>query len=363
MKPIYLTRYVTATATDWEMVEGTAFPQKVGVIPDTYRGVRTGVRYPPHQVAEKVLTEELVGYVRASEKKTAFILAAGNTSFTGLRNSLGAWNPCEYKIFAMALTQVYAGKAASRFGAVDLVTTDSSACASSLKVLMDAQVLINCYGFERVIVLAVEDQVSEATQKFFGEVQATITKAQSDAGLLPSAFDTTNYGFNIAQGAVCAVFEAASTEGAIAMLGAGVSAEATENMMGQRQDGEGFVKATKMAQSLAGSTDIQVVKTHGTGTASNNLAERAAITQLLGGEGYVATAYKPRIGHTLGASGLLESCLLFDNIRSTGRIPAILNRTEVDSVFISRDVSAPAGDILSLAAGMGNIYAAAIWRL
>jgi 3-oxoacyl-(acyl-carrier-protein) synthase len=363
IKPIYLTKYATVTASDWEMVEGTSFPQKVGIIPKTFRGIKTGVMYPPHQVADLVATEELVSYVNATEKKTAFILAAGSGSFAGLRNTLETWNPCNYKVFALTLLQVYAGKMAQRFGKVDLVTTDASACASSLKVLMDAQMLMSCYGFERVVVLSVEDQVSEITQKFFGEARAVISKEQADVGLIPSAFDETNYSFNIAQGAVCAVFESRYSEGAITMLGAYSSAEESENTIGQRPDGEGFYKAASKAIELSGSNQVKIIKTHGTGTKSNNVAEKAAIHKLLGTSGYVATSYKPRIGHTLGPSGLLESCLLFDDIRKTGQVPEILNRTENDPIFLSHSVAAPKGDILSLAAGMGNIYAAAVWRM
>jgi 3-oxoacyl-(acyl-carrier-protein) synthase len=77
---------------------------------------------------------------------------------------------------------------------------------------------------------------------------------------------------------------------------------------------------------------------------------------------FVATSYKPRIGHTMGSSGLLETLLLLEEMR-VGKVPAIANRTEEDNVFLSHDVEAPEGLILSLAAGMGNIYSAAVFQL
>jgi len=64
----------------------------------------------------------------------------------------------------------------------------------------------------------------------------------------------------------------------------------------------------------------------------------------------------------MGASGLLETLLLLEEVRM-GKVPAILNRTEKDDVFLSHDAEAPEGLILSLAAGMGNIYSAAIFKL
>ena len=75
----------------------------------------------------------------------------------------------------------------------------------------------------------------------------------------------------------------------------------------------------------------------------------------------MATSYKQRIGHTMGASGLLESLMLFDDMKR-GYIPGILNRTEDDDVFLSQECAVPEGYVLSLAAGMGNIYSAAIFN-
>ena len=74
---------------------------------------------------------------------------------------------------------------------------------------------------------------------------------------------------------------------------------------------------------------------------------------------FIATSYKQKIGHTMGSSGLLETCLLLDDIRN-GFVPKIENRTEDDDVYLSHDAVPPKGLILSLAAGMGNIYSAVI---
>jgi 3-oxoacyl-[acyl-carrier-protein] synthase II len=103
--------------------------------------------------------------------------------------------------------------------------------------------------------------------------------------------------------------------------------------------------------------DIKLIKTHGTGTKTNNQSEKTAITTIF--KDFIATSYKQHIGHTVAASGLLETCLILDDI-NTGIIPPIKNRTESDDTFLSKEENAPNGLLLSLAAGMGNIYAAAI---
>jgi 3-oxoacyl-(acyl-carrier-protein) synthase len=230
---------------------------------------------------------------------------------------------------------------------------------------MDVQTLINHYGFKRVVVLTVEDAVSNSVLEFFGEAKASLTQKEENLGILPSAFDDTNYGFYVGQGAALAVFESSDvSENPIAILkGAYTASEDHSNAIGQREDGQGFIRAIEGALefSCTPAEHISIVKTHGTGTKSNNVAEKAALAYTL--DGYVATAYKQKIGHTMGASGLLETLMLIDNILADEIVPCIANRTSYDEVFLSEDIKAPQGDILSLAAGMGNVYSAAVLSL
>jgi 3-oxoacyl-(acyl-carrier-protein) synthase len=364
---IYLTDYRTASTTQTEMMEDIPYPQRVHWFADTYKNARTGLVYAPHKLAEKVLDPELLSSLRSRGGKTAFILAAGNSHFAGVHNKTGIDNRLtyDYKFLALSLTQVYAGRIAQMCGAEDMVITDSSACASSLKVMMNVQELVNLYRFDRVIVLSLEDAVSNPVLKFFGESKACLTKEQEEQGILPSAFDDTNFGFNIGQGAVFAVFETAkhAKDSKAQLLGAYSASEASTNAIGQREDGQGFVKAMKGALDIAGviPQDITVIKTHGTGTKSNNQSERCAIESMFT-HNFIATSFKPRIGHTMGASGLLETCLLLDSMRNN-LVPAIPNRTTKDVRYLSDDVFVKGRmNILSLAAGMGNIYSAAIFR-
>jgi hypothetical protein len=62
----------------------------------------------------------------------------------------------------------------------------------------------------------------------------------------------------------------------------------------------------------------------------------------------------------MGVSGLLETCLLLDSMKQ-GIVPKIENRTEKDDVFLSEDREIKDGLILSLAAGMGNVYSSALF--
>jgi 3-oxoacyl-(acyl-carrier-protein) synthase len=366
---IYLTHYRTSSTTDVELFDDIIYPQKVNWFPDTYNRTKSGLVYVPHKLAEKVLDPELLTYLRENPVgKTAFILAGGNAHFAGIgQRPYDSRLTYTYKFLPFTLTQVYAGRIAQSFGDMDMVTTDASACASSLKVMMDVVNLIDFYDYDRVIVLTVEDGVSNAVLEFFGDSKAVLTEKQEQEGIRPSAFDSTNYGFRVGQGAALAVFESRDAVAQLRstphaqLIGAYSASERSTNAIGQCENGEGFVKAMEGAMHYGNVSPekIKIVKTHGTGTASNNLAEKAALNNTL--KAFVATSYKQKIGHTMGSSGLLETLLLLGDMKA-GFIPAIENRTETDSVFLSESTSPPSGLIMSLAAGMGNIYSAAIFK-
>jgi 3-oxoacyl-[acyl-carrier-protein] synthase II len=271
-----------------------------------------------------------------------------------------------YKMGMLTMTNVYAGRIAAMFEAYDYITTDASACASGIKCMADAKHLIDYMGFDRVIILALEDSCSKLTLEFFGQMKANISLADEQKGIVPTAFDSNNGGFYVGQGAGLMVFE---SERAVSknkpriyaeLMGTAVSAEQNSNPIGQRPDGQGYQRAIRGAIESAKVTPsaIKLVKTHGTGTATNNAAEKNALNATL--DKFIATSYKPTIGHTVAASGVLETGMIFYDI-SKGVIPAIKNRTEEDKVFLSEPAAVPDGLLLSLAAGMGNIYAAAIF--
>lgn len=368
---IFMTKASKWHATECELIEEVSYPQRVFWDPATYKNAHTGLLYPPHRVAERCLTADVYEYVAANPvDRTAFILAGGTMTFGGEGRRFAGKNKftCDYKFLPLTLTNVWTGRTANQFGEMDHIATDATACTSGLKVLVDVQTLIRHYNFDRVIVLAVEDQVNNMTLQFFGESGACLTeKTAQDEGVMPSAFDSKNYGFYIGQGSAVAIFESEEarmkngSSASLELLGAWTAAEGDANAIGQREDGQGFIKAIDGALKLSRTEPeyIKIVKTHGTGTKSNNVAEKRALLETL--PEFVATSYKQKIGHTMGASGLLETLLLLDDLNA-GIVPEIQNRTEEDAVFLSSATQAPDGLILSLAAGMGNVYSAAVFN-
>ena len=81
---IFLTEHRTAWTPNVRMMGDIKFPQTVHIFEDSYKRVATGLSYPPHKVAEKVLDAALCESLRNEDCKTAFILAAGNGHFAGI---------------------------------------------------------------------------------------------------------------------------------------------------------------------------------------------------------------------------------------------------------------------------------------
>lgn len=352
-----------------------AYPSAVHYFPETYKQLMLGLASPPNRLAQALLQEAQVLGLHEDgldPQRQALILAAGNTVFAGAnyrKQQRGGPLDHAYQFQVTHSTQMLAGKLAQGMGCTGHISCDASACASSMKALMDAVHLIRCHGFERVVIVAVEDQVSHGLLEFFGSLGLCLSLEALESGALPSAFDSVNQGFLIGQGAALVVLDSSKAmqqhgrAGHARLLAAVTGGEACNSVVAQDIEGLGFEHVMRWVlqagQCRAG--DIDLVKTHGTGTSLNNQAERSALLRVLGPD-FIATAYKPHIGHTFGASGLIESVLAINDAR-LGFARGIANRSEVDQRFLSADLNIKLGKILALAAGMGNVYGAALWEV
>lgn len=87
---------------------------------------------------------------------------------------------------------------------------------------------------------------------------------------------------------------------------------------------EGTVLATLIGRALAeaqlAAADIELVKVHAAGAGQTDMAELHALHRVFGAVLPALTFLKPHVGHTLGASGLLELVLLLDCLEA-GALP------------------------------------------
>lgn len=129
-------------------------------------------------------------------------------------------------------------------------------------------------------------------------------------------------------------------------------------------DGAGVAAAT--IQALAGSDPGRIgwIKSHGTGTVSNDAAECAGLAQVVGHDGteIPLTSLKSTLGHCLGASGAVEAVATLICLEE-GIIPATVGTTHPDPSLALRNIvtevrPSRADEVLLLAESFGGRCAA-----
>jgi 3-oxoacyl-(acyl-carrier-protein) synthase len=101
---------------------------------------------------------------------------------------------------------------------------------------------------------------------------------------------------------------------------------------------------------------------HATGTQIQARAERAFLEERFGDSGVSLHLLKPFVGHTVGASGLLESAILLD-FMSRGNLPPNYPRmTGIEGMAAPCEVLSCRGAVFKLAHGMGGHNALAVFQ-
>ncbi len=149
----------------------------------------------------------------------------------------------------------------------------------------------------------------------------------SRTGLRP--FDTAHDGTVLGEGAgalILETLEGARARGAVVhgeILGSGISSDAL-GVLGIREDGDGLTSAIRSALGDAeiDAEAIGMVTTHGNGTPASDASEAKALGGVFGTDTAPATGFKWSLGHTIAASGVIESILSLLSLRD-GVVPGI----------------------------------------
>jgi 3-oxoacyl-[acyl-carrier-protein] synthase-1 len=142
--------------------------------------------------------------------------------------------------------------------------------------------------------------------------------------------DRDRSGISLGEAAGFALLERAPTDaGQLAFLGYGESADAY-HMSTPHPEGRGAVLAMRAALASAGLApgDIGYVNLHGTGTPSNDAAEDAAVSGVLGRD-VPRSSTKGATGHALGAAGIVEALITLSSLEH-GFLPGTQNTRHVD---------------------------------
>lgn len=207
--------------------------------------------------------------------------------------------------FFAALTDHVSSIVCERLGLTGIKVTISSACSSSNTAIGYGRDLLLTGQADRVIVIGT-DTLSDTIAAGFNSL-----KVMSKA---PAAPFSSPSGISLGEGAGVLILESLDTLRASAradrcrgeVLGYALSSDAF-HPTSVDENGEGIQAAITRALANAGITaaDVDYISAHGTGTDSNDVPESVAVARLFGNQVKIASV-KSSVGHTLGASGVIE---------------------------------------------------------
>jgi 3-oxoacyl-(acyl-carrier-protein) synthase len=216
------------------------------------------------------------------------------------------------------------------------VLTITTACSSGAVALKLAYELLSC-GKANCVLAGGADALCRLTYYGFNSLQLI-----DPSGARP--LDRDRNGMTVAEGSAILILEAgeSSPDNAIAeLLGGGLSCDAY-HPAAPDPEGKGALAAMKNALQDAGisPSDVEYINLHGTGTQDNDLAEAKAIHSIFGKNIPPVSSVKGATGHSLGASGAIESIICVAAIRE-GLIPANTGCMNPDPALNLKPVLAP----------------------
>lgn len=229
-------------------------------------------------------------------QKTAFLLSTTKGNITELSNTNA--------LPESAYLQNLAKKIATFFNFKNEPIVISNACVSGILAVATAKRLIEANLYDDAYVIA-GDEFSEFVFSGFSSFQAL-----SDKPCKP--YDSTRNGLNLGE-ATAAVYITSdknlAQKGDVKIIGDGAINDAN-HISGPSRTGEGLVRSIESAFKESGiqASQINYISAHGTATIYNDEMEAIAFNRL-GMKNVPLNSLKGFYGHTLGASGLLETVI------------------------------------------------------
>jgi len=205
--------------------------------------------------------------------------------------------------FYAALTDHVATQVCEYLNLRSIKITISSACSSSNTAIGYGRDLLLSGDADRVIVIGT-DTLSESIAAGFNSLKV-LSKS-------PAAPFSSPSGISLGEGAGVLILESLAetkhrnVQHRGEVLGYALSSDAF-HQTSVDENGEGIASAITHALDNAGvgANDIDYISAHGTGTDSNDVPESKAVERLFGKHIKISSV-KSSVGHTLGASGVVE---------------------------------------------------------
>ena len=233
------------------------------------------------------------------DSKTAFILSTTKGNVTALKND----SP---ENFQNAYLHTLAQTIADYFGFTTQPIVVSNACVSGILAISVAKRLLQSELYDNIFIVA-GDEVSEFVLSGFNAFQA-----MSNSPCRPYSLNRT--GVSLGEAAAAVLISANQATAKIKVAGDS-SINDANHISGPSRTGEGLYRSIQNALNEAQITpkNIDYISAHGTATSFNDEMEAIAFNRLEMGAVPV-NSLKGFYGHTLGASGLLETVIAIESV-------------------------------------------------
>lgn len=286
-----------------------------------------------------------------SSQKTGLIISTTKGNIDLLTTSEGAVNSSVY-------LPSLAKKIAHYFNVTREIQIVSNACISGVSSLIIAKRYIESGAFDHVIVVGCDVLSRFITSGFMSFKSISPTRCKP--------YDTARDGLSLGEACGVMVLSSAYQEGAVVLSGGAISNDAN-HISGPSRTGYELHLAIKraMEEAQVSSHDISFVNLHGTATLYNDEMESKAI-ELSRLSEVPVQSLKGYFGHTLGASGVIESIISIHQLKK-GRLWGTLGFETLGTpkylqVF-NKHSSIPMKHCLKTASGFGGCNASVVFSL
>ncbi len=233
------------------------------------------------------------------DERTGFILSTTKGNITALVN------PSSDNFEKAHLSQL-AKNVADFFGFKTEPIVVSNACVSGILAVSVAKRLIQAEMFDNIYIVA-GDEVSEFVLSGFNSFQA-----MSDSPCRP--YSKNRNGVTLGEATAAVLVSSNKQNAKIKIIGDG-SINDANHISGPSRTGEGLFRSIEsaLAEAKINANQIDYISAHGTATSFNDEMEAIAFNRL-GLENVPVNSLKGFYGHTLGASGLLETVIGIESV-------------------------------------------------
>lgn len=240
-----------------------------------------------------------IGLVIASAKGNISLLEGHSSEWAEFHEET-----CEVADSALLLGPM-GRRIASRLGInADDTFVVSNACISGITAVAVARRLILSGRYKEMIVVGIDTQNRFITSGFAS------FKSLSDDVCRP--YDESRCGLNL--GEACGAMLLTTEGEGVCISGAALTDDAN-HISGPSRTGDGLYFAMRKAMSEAGADNVDMLQMHGTATAYNDEMESKACS-LAGLQNVPVQSLKPYFGHTMGASGVIETIIAAEELRN-----------------------------------------------